>query len=221
MAHWVIFQCAILCISRLCGHAIRWHHTDGTLYDAHHMHCEGTDELTCRFDSQSHLTRCGGVPAIDANGGGVAHDALDEGRIVGGDELYGDAKLFGGFQGIGELMTHIGDSSPHVDVLLRYALYYQRQGYLVKYHSTPRNQSTATHQTTLCRKRESEQLMSVPVPTDLMWIQDAAREFDVSVEWLRKQKKAGKLQSYEIPPDTRDYVSRAEVQGLMAPRPRQ
>lgn len=51
-----------------------------------------------------------------------------------------------------------------------------------------------------------------------MWIQDAAKEFDVSVEWLRKQKKLGRLHSYEMPPDSRDYVSRAEVQGLLAPR---
>jgi hypothetical protein len=55
---------------------------------------------------------------------------------------------------------------------------------------------------------------------DLLWIEDAAREYNRSREWLQRQIKAGKLTAIEIPGDRRLYLSRRELDELLKPRPR-
>jgi hypothetical protein len=53
---------------------------------------------------------------------------------------------------------------------------------------------------------------------DLEWIEDAARRFHRSRDWLEKQIKEGKLREYRIAGDRRKYVSKRAIQKLLEPR---
>jgi len=57
-------------------------------------------------------------------------------------------------------------------------------------------------------------------PNDLIWIEDAVREYKRGREWLQKQVREGNLTSLEIPGDRRIYLSRKELANLLKPRPR-
>lgn len=63
--------------------------------------------------------------------------------------------------------------------------------------------------------------MTRKAPGDLLWIEDAAREFNRSRRWLTELIKDGKLTPYTIQGDRRVYVSRAELAGILTPRVRQ
>lgn len=55
---------------------------------------------------------------------------------------------------------------------------------------------------------------------DFVWIEDAAREFKRSRDWLYKQIREGALTGYNFPGDRRVYLSRSEVEKyLKTPRP--
>ena len=54
----------------------------------------------------------------------------------------------------------------------------------------------------------------------MMTLAEAAREFNCSESWLRKQIREKRLTAYEKPADRRVYVVRSELDRLMTPRPR-
>lgn len=56
--------------------------------------------------------------------------------------------------------------------------------------------------------------------SELVWIEDAVKEFKRSREWLQGQIREGNLTSFEIPGDRRIYLSRKELESLLKPRPR-
>lgn len=55
---------------------------------------------------------------------------------------------------------------------------------------------------------------------DLIPLADAARQYDVSEGWLRKQVRERKLTAYTRPGDRRTFLSREELRTFMTPRPR-
>jgi hypothetical protein len=54
-------------------------------------------------------------------------------------------------------------------------------------------------------------------PEDYVWIQDAAKEYDRSREWLDKQVAEGRLSVVQVPGDRRMYLLRAELDKLLRP----
>jgi hypothetical protein len=54
---------------------------------------------------------------------------------------------------------------------------------------------------------------------DLIWIEDAVRAYDRSRRWLQDQVTAGRLTGYSIEGDKKMYLSRSELEALLAPRP--
>lgn len=57
----------------------------------------------------------------------------------------------------------------------------------------------------------------MPAKTDLIWIEDAAREYDRSRKWLKEQVDEGKLSYVEVPGDRRLYLLRSELDTLFRP----
>jgi hypothetical protein len=57
-------------------------------------------------------------------------------------------------------------------------------------------------------------------PADLVWIEDAAREFSRSRRWLNDLIAEGKLTPYTIEGDRKLYVSRTELARVLTPRVR-
>jgi hypothetical protein len=55
-------------------------------------------------------------------------------------------------------------------------------------------------------------------PEDLIWILEAAFQYKRSRDWIDTQIREGKLAKYAIPGDKRVYVSRKELEQLLAPR---
>jgi hypothetical protein len=60
----------------------------------------------------------------------------------------------------------------------------------------------------------------MPADPDLIWIEDAAREFERSRKWLKEQVDEGKLSYVEIPGDRRLYLLRSELDALFRPEVR-
>ena len=57
-------------------------------------------------------------------------------------------------------------------------------------------------------------------PNDFIWIEDAAREYKRSRDWLYRQIREGKLTGYNFPGDRRVYLSREQLdQYLKTARP--
>jgi excisionase family DNA binding protein len=55
---------------------------------------------------------------------------------------------------------------------------------------------------------------------DYIWIEDAAREYKRSRDWLYRQIREGKLTGYNFPGDRRVYLSREQLdQYLKTARP--
>jgi excisionase family DNA binding protein len=55
---------------------------------------------------------------------------------------------------------------------------------------------------------------------DFVWIEDAAREYKRSRDWLYRQIREGKLTGYNFPGDRRVYLSREQLdQYLKTARP--
>jgi excisionase family DNA binding protein len=55
---------------------------------------------------------------------------------------------------------------------------------------------------------------------DFIWIEDAAREYKRSRDWLYRQIRDGKLKGYTFPGDRKVYLAREEVEKyLTTPRP--
>jgi excisionase family DNA binding protein len=55
---------------------------------------------------------------------------------------------------------------------------------------------------------------------DFIWIEDAAREYKRSRDWLYRQIREGKLTGYNFPGDRRVYLSREQLdQYLKTARP--
>lgn len=52
---------------------------------------------------------------------------------------------------------------------------------------------------------------------DLIWIQDAAKEYDRSRKWLDEQVAAGKLHYATIEGDRKVYLLRSELDKLLKP----
>jgi hypothetical protein len=57
----------------------------------------------------------------------------------------------------------------------------------------------------------------MPANADLIWIEDAAREYDRSRKWLKEQVDDGKLSYVEVPGDRRLYLLRSELDALFRP----
>lgn len=55
-------------------------------------------------------------------------------------------------------------------------------------------------------------------PADLIWIQDAVREYSRSRVWLDSQIDQGILSVVRIPGDKRAYLLRSELDRLLRPR---
>lgn len=53
---------------------------------------------------------------------------------------------------------------------------------------------------------------------NLIWIEDAAREYERSRSWLDQQVTAGQLTLVKIPGDRRTYLKRDELDELLRPR---
>ena len=64
-------------------------------------------------------------------------------------------------------------------------------------------------------KREGTESMADPA--DLIWIQDAAKEYKRSRIWLDSQIDLGKLSTATIPGDKRLYLLRSELDALLMP----
>jgi hypothetical protein len=58
----------------------------------------------------------------------------------------------------------------------------------------------------------------MPDLNDLIWIVEAAFQYKRSRDWLDTQIRDGNLNKYTIPGDKRVYVSRKELEKLLAPR---
>lgn len=58
----------------------------------------------------------------------------------------------------------------------------------------------------------------MPNLADLIWIEDAVKEYGRSRPWLKEQIDAGRLSSANIPGDKRLYLVRAELEALIQPR---
>jgi len=57
-------------------------------------------------------------------------------------------------------------------------------------------------------------------PNDFIWIEEAAREYKRSRDWLYRQIREGKLTGYNFPGDRRVYLSREQLdQYLKTARP--
>lgn len=57
-------------------------------------------------------------------------------------------------------------------------------------------------------------------PNDFIWIEDAAREYKRSRDWLYRQIREGKLTGYNFPGDRRVYLAREQLdQYLKTARP--
>jgi hypothetical protein len=54
---------------------------------------------------------------------------------------------------------------------------------------------------------------------DLLWIQDAAKEYDRSVKWFQECMKEGSIKAYKIPGDRKQYLLRTDIEALLTPRP--
>lgn len=61
-------------------------------------------------------------------------------------------------------------------------------------------------------------MSDTPPANDLIWIEDAVREFQRSRDWLERQVTAKRIHKYEIPGDKRVYLSRTELGDLLKPR---
>jgi hypothetical protein len=57
----------------------------------------------------------------------------------------------------------------------------------------------------------------MPANADLIWIEDAAREYARSRKWLKEQVDTGKLSYVELPGDRRLYLLRSELDALFHP----
>jgi hypothetical protein len=53
---------------------------------------------------------------------------------------------------------------------------------------------------------------------DLIWIQDAAKDYDRSRKWLDDQVNAGKLRYATIEGDRKVYLLRSELDALLRPQ---
>jgi excisionase family DNA binding protein len=54
---------------------------------------------------------------------------------------------------------------------------------------------------------------------EYVWIEDAARTYKRSRDWLYRQIRQGKLKGYTFPGDRKIYLSREEVEAyLLTPR---
>lgn len=53
---------------------------------------------------------------------------------------------------------------------------------------------------------------------DIIWIQDAAKEYNRTRKWLDEQVDGGKLSVVNIPGDRRVYLLRAELDNLIRPQ---
>lgn len=53
---------------------------------------------------------------------------------------------------------------------------------------------------------------------DLIWIQEAAKEYDRSRKWLDEQVAAGKLSVGTIEGDRKVYLLRSELDALLRPQ---
>lgn len=63
---------------------------------------------------------------------------------------------------------------------------------------------------------EDERMPDVPA-NDLIWIQEAATEYDRSRPWLDKQVELGKLSLVRIEGDKRVYLRRSQLDALLRP----
>lgn len=57
----------------------------------------------------------------------------------------------------------------------------------------------------------------MPDTADLIWIQDAEREYARSRAWLDGQVRAGRLSYANIPGDRKTYLLRSELDALLRP----
>lgn len=53
---------------------------------------------------------------------------------------------------------------------------------------------------------------------DMIWVEDAARQYGRSREWLMSEVKEGNLNKYEIKGDRKVYLSRTELDKLFQPK---
>jgi len=58
----------------------------------------------------------------------------------------------------------------------------------------------------------------MPDISDMIWVEDAAKQYDRSREWLINQVKEGNLNKYEILGSKRLYLSRTELDKLFQPK---
>lgn len=58
----------------------------------------------------------------------------------------------------------------------------------------------------------------MPDLTDLIWIEDAAKQYSRSRAWFNSQIDARRLSVAKIPGDKRLYLVRAELERLLAPQ---
>lgn len=58
----------------------------------------------------------------------------------------------------------------------------------------------------------------MPDVDDLIWIEDAAKEYGRSRPWLKEQVDAGKLSYATIPGDKRLYLLRSELEKFLRPQ---
>jgi hypothetical protein len=54
---------------------------------------------------------------------------------------------------------------------------------------------------------------------DLIWIQEAAKHYGRSLPWFQERIKEGLIRAYKIIGDRKQYLARADLEGLFAPRP--
>ncbi len=53
---------------------------------------------------------------------------------------------------------------------------------------------------------------------DLVWVDDAVKEFGRSRRWLFTRIRTGRLKRWKIEGDTRTYIDRVELRRLLRPR---
>ena len=54
--------------------------------------------------------------------------------------------------------------------------------------------------------------------SDLIWIQDAVKEYSVSLWWFQEQIRNGMLDAYKLPGTKRQYLSRKQIEEAIKPR---
>ncbi len=59
----------------------------------------------------------------------------------------------------------------------------------------------------------------MPDMKDLIWIEDAAKQYGRSPKWLRKQVDDGRLSYVQIPGDRRLYLVRSELDAMFNVQP--